>query len=141
MKRTKTNRIIVHHSVSPTTTTVEQIDRWHRDRGYEGIGYHYLITGDGISHIGRPLADRGAHCSQANSDSIGICLAGDNTREAHQWTEEQVRCLLALVDNLRFFYGSLELVGHRDVPGARTECPGVDLTSYLAAFKKDHNIE
>ena len=40
------NAIYIHHSASPKSTTVEQINQWHLDRGWAGIGYHFVINGD-----------------------------------------------------------------------------------------------
>ena len=36
------DKIIIHHSASPIGTTVEQIDQWHKARGWTGIGYHFV---------------------------------------------------------------------------------------------------
>ena len=41
------NKIVVHHSASKQSTTRDQIDRWHKDRGWSGVGYHYVIESDG----------------------------------------------------------------------------------------------
>jgi len=70
--------IIVHHSGVDKNQTVEQIRRYHVDvRGWDDIGYHYVIYRDGSIHKGRPEAIQGAHAFGRNADSIGICLIGD----------------------------------------------------------------
>jgi len=70
-------KIIIHHSASPTSTTVEDIDRWHKARGWSGIGYHYVCLQDGTIENGRPVNKRGAHTLNHNGDSIGICVTGN----------------------------------------------------------------
>ena len=52
------------------------IDRWHKERGFSSIGYHYVIRRDGTLETGRPLNTPGAHVQGHNAHSIGICLAG-----------------------------------------------------------------
>ena len=39
------NRIILHCTATPRGrhVTVSDIDRWHKARGFAGIGYHYVI--------------------------------------------------------------------------------------------------
>ena len=67
----------------------ETIDRWHRERGWSGIGYHYVILNgvvaahgeydakrDGEIQIGRLVDRQGAHCEGHNAHSVGICLIG-----------------------------------------------------------------
>ena len=70
--------IIIHCSaVRPyQTSTAAQIDSWHRARGWNGIGYHYVILRDGTVQPGRPEDAVGAHCVGHNAHSIGICYEG-----------------------------------------------------------------
>ena len=61
---------------------LQDIQRWHLERGWAGIGYHYVIHADGSIYRGRPEGKVGAHAYQdakleANSDGIGICLVGN----------------------------------------------------------------
>ena len=73
------NSIIVHCSDSNIKShdNIETIRKWHVDeRGWSDIGYHYVITQDGVVHEGRPLSRRGAHARGHNVGSIGICLTG-----------------------------------------------------------------
>jgi len=125
------DRLVIHHSASPTSTTLEQIDRWHRDRGFDGIGYHHLIRADGRVLPGRDLSRPGAHAAGHNAHSIAICVAGDNTRPEHAWTAAQKQALVVYVRWFRIFFPSAAVVGHRDLPGAATTCPGVDVRELL----------
>lgn len=74
----KIKEIIVHCSATREGKefTVADIDRWHRERGWKGCGYHYVITLDGRVQQGRPEQIAGAHCSGRNAESIGICYIG-----------------------------------------------------------------
>ena len=72
------NKIIIHCSATPEgkNFTVKQIDACHRQRGFNGIGYHFVIYLDGSIHVGRALAKAGAHCKGNNAHSIGVCYIG-----------------------------------------------------------------
>ena len=48
----KITEIIIHCSATTEGKdfSVEDIDRWHRQRGFNGIGYHFVIYRDGSIH-------------------------------------------------------------------------------------------
>ena len=77
-KRQDTDYIIIHCSATPPSMDVgaKEIDKWHRQRGWRKIGYHYVITRDGDIQEGRELDEIGAHCRGLNSTSVGVCLVG-----------------------------------------------------------------
>lgn len=56
--------IIIHCSATPCGKdfTAADIDRWHRQRSFNGIGYHFVIRLDGTIESGRPIGKPGAHC-------------------------------------------------------------------------------
>ena len=74
----KIEKIIVHCSATKAGQhfTVEDIDAWHRVRGFRSIGYHWVVYLDGSVHAGRPEAEAGAHCKGQNGRSIGVCYIG-----------------------------------------------------------------
>ena len=59
------NLIVVHCSATreDCTLSLEDLDRLHRRRGFNGTGYHYYIRKDGTVHLTRPLERIGAHAS------------------------------------------------------------------------------
>lgn len=122
--RKKTTRLVLHHSASAPSTTKEQVDQWHRERGFAMIGYHYFIEQDGAIKVGRPDWAVGAHAIGANNDSLGICLAGNF--ETAPPTTAQMESLAALIKRMRNLYGNLPVIGHKDVDpaGNPTACPG-----------------
>ena len=90
--------IIVHCSATKAGQdfTATDIDRWHRERGFNGIGYHYVICLDGKLEKGRDVALAGAHCKGWNERSVGICYIGgldENGRPADTRTNAQKRVL------------------------------------------------
>ena len=132
----KIDLIVVHCSATPEnkSSTVADIDRWHRQRGFAQIGYHYVIYLDGTIHKGRPIELVGAHCQGHNSHSIGICyiggLAADNKTPKDTRTSAQKQSLLALLKELRAKFPSAKIHGHRDY--AAKACPSFDATKEYA---------
>lgn len=119
-KRKSTKRAIIHHSASPDVPA-STIHGWHLGQKWAGIGYHFVIRAGGAIERGRPEWALGVHAGPGNTDSIGICLAGNF--EAGKPTPEQMVSLAWLLrDYLMPKYGKLSVIGHRDV--MQTACPG-----------------
>ena len=60
----KIDSIIIHCLATKVGQdfTAADIDRWHRERGFNGIGYHYVVCLDGRLERGRDISLAGAHC-------------------------------------------------------------------------------
>ena len=71
----KIKYIVLHCSATKEGVPfgIEDIDRWHRQRGFRKVGYHYVIEIDGTIRKGRDIAQVGAHVQGSNANSIGIC--------------------------------------------------------------------
>ena len=120
--------IVIHCSTTRATQryTVDDCRRDHRARGFADIGYHYYITRDGVVHAGRPLYQVGAHATGYNSHSIGICYEGGldiRGRPADTRTTEQKETIRKLLERLKEDYPETRVVGHRDLPGVKKDCP------------------
>ena len=124
--------IIIHCSATAEgkSFTVADIDRWHRQRGFDCIGYHYVIYLDGTLHAGRPIQQIGAHCQGHNATSIGVCyiggLAADGKTPKDTRTREQRETLLSLLRKLKAQFPKARIRGHRDF--AAKACPSFDAT-------------
>jgi N-acetyl-anhydromuramyl-L-alanine amidase AmpD len=96
----------------------EELEWYHRSRGFSECGYHYYVRRDGNIVTMRALEKVGAHARGYNSHSIGIAYEGGlNVRgcPADTRTPEQRNSLQLLVSALlRNFPGS-RAVGHRDL--------------------------
>ena len=123
----KITNIIVHCSATPEgkSFTVADIDRWHRQRGFAQIGYHYVIYLDGSVHTGRPIATIGAHCVGHNANSIGVCYIGGLTSDGKHpkdtRTEAQKQSLIALLRQLRAQFPNAVIHGHREMTCKRAQ--------------------
>ena len=123
------DEIIVHCTATPQgmAVSVADIDRWHRQRGFAGIGYHFVVYLDGTVHKGRPVDQAGAHCKGHNAHSIGVCYVGGLDTNGHPTdtrTPAQKETLCNLVTALKKQYPHAKVYGHRQL--ANTACPCFD---------------
>ena len=126
------NKIIVHCTATPEGrhTTIEDVRRWHLDRGWSDIGYHFLIYLDGSVHAGRPVEKQGAHTKGHNKESIGIAYVGGidkvNFKAKDTRTEEQKDALVDMLEYFKIAHPDAVIHGHRDF--ANKACPSFDAT-------------
>lgn len=133
------NEIIVHCTATPEGKdyTVADIDKWHKARGWKGIGYHYVIYRDGSIHQGRPETKIGAHCQGHNDNSIGVVyvggLASNGKTPKDTRTDAQKKSLENLLKQLKQKYPKATIHGHRDF--AAKACPSFDATKEYKYIK------
>lgn len=128
----KINLIVLHCSDSdiPAHDSVEVIREWHLQRGFSDIGYHYVITKDGMVHKGRHDSEIGAHVKGHNANSIGICLAGRHEFTAKQFTSLGHLCQKLCYD---FGLGKTDILGHTELDPHKT-CPNYPHREIIAAW-------
>ncbi|WNX85808.1 peptidoglycan recognition family protein [Agathobaculum sp. NTUH-O15-33] len=118
-RRSETRAVVLHHAEA-SSATVWDINSWHLDRGFNGIGYHYYVRKDGSIYRGRSEWAIGAHAIGANDWSIGVCCEGAYMTET--MPAVQLSALKALLRDIMARNGRLSLVRHKDV--SETDCPG-----------------
>lgn len=125
----KIDSIIVHCSASDFGN-VEIIDGWHKENGWDCIGYHVVIcngtsgTEDGEIQYGRDISEVGAHCYGKNKRSIGICMIGN---ELDDFTNQQLINLSKICIEYMEKYNltTSDIYGHYEFDPCKT-CPGMD---------------
>lgn len=122
---------IVVHCSDTEEGTVESIRLYHMmTRGWDDIGYHFVIYKDGSIFKGRPLGKIGAHVQGANKSSIGICLIGKK-----DFKSEQYQALKNLILTLQDRYSSIRSVkNHYEFPSAIAQgktCPNFNVHEKL----------
>jgi len=134
--------IVIHYSATPIerSYTAADIDAMHRARGFNEIGYHYFIRRDGTVETGRDLSqpgrfEVGAHSQGENSSSIGICYEGGVRAAAPNTgfdsrTPEQTAAMIRLIRELLQRFPGAIVRGHREMPGAATQCPGFNASTW-----------
>ena len=129
----KIDLIVIHCSATRETKSfpVTSLIACHQDR-FGFTGYHYYITRDGQLYQTRHENLPGAHVKHYNQHSIGICYEGGLDKDGKPKdtrTPEQKAALVALLKSLREDYPEAVILGHRDIPGVRKDCPCFDAES------------
>lgn len=141
--------IVVHHTDTAKTTTVQQIAQYHVygerksasgdiiKAQWPGVGYHFIISPDGVIHQCQRESTRSYHVGgDPNDTSVAISLIGrfmtknydgtDRAPEDRVPTPEQLRSAGRLAAWLMQEHKipPEQLKGHRDVWPKATVCPG-----------------
>jgi len=135
--------IVIHYTATPVESdfSAADIDRMHKKRGWKGIGYHKYIRKSGFIEKGRELREQGAHVRGHNHHSVGVCYEGGvyaNSPNVGRDTRtpEQEAAMIRVIRELLDRYPGAQVIGHRDMPGAATQCPGFDAGAWWAEESK-----
>lgn len=131
---TKWKYIILHHTATDIGNAI-LVHRSHNDRGFwYGLGYHFLIDngtlgkGDGQIEVSPRWIKQqdGAHCKAngMNDKAIGIALVGNFNNDSPTPCQLDSAAYLIRLLSQRYQIDSSHIMGHRDVEGASTDCPG-----------------
>ena len=93
--------------------------------GWDGIGYHKVITRSGKVENGRPEYWIGAHVKGKNHISLGVCLIGRDN-----FTKNQFKSLEHVLKKWKKLYPNAKIVGHRDTGKTKKTCPNFDVISW-----------
>lgn len=137
----KIDKLVIHCTATPADMDigVKEVRKWHMDKGWADIGYHFLIRRDGTVEKGRDAETPGAHVEGHNRFSLGVSMAGGCERRGkggplyavNNFTPAQFEALRLLVASLWKKYPTIKITcGHRDLnPGK--ECPSFSVKDKL----------
>ncbi|KPP71098.1 hypothetical protein Z043_110020, partial [Scleropages formosus] len=137
--------VYIHHTLSPRqpchsfqkcATNMRAMQRFHQDdRGWDDIGYSFVVGSDGYLYEGRGWQRRGAHTRGQNSRGYGISFIGDyndmlpSLHSLRLVRERMATCGVGggwLVSNFSWH-------GHRQL--VNTKCPGEALYAEIQGWK------
>jgi N-acetylmuramoyl-L-alanine amidase len=130
------HKIIIHCTATREgdDISVDTIRRWHLNRGWSDVGYHYIIDIKGGIHAGRPIELMGSHTKGQNKYSIGIAYVGgveaDGKTPQDTRTKAQKDSIIRLVKKLKGCYPDVTIHGHNEF--SNKACP-----SYNVQNEKD----
>jgi hypothetical protein len=130
----RVDTVFIHCSASdnPGHDDITVVRRWHIDRGFKDIGYHFFIRASGEVQDGRSLEDTPAAQAGHNTGSIAICLHG---KTLGKFTPAQFNALRDLCHDIQRLYATpLRFRGHREV--AAKSCPVFDYKQVLGLDEK-----
>lgn len=121
-------RIVLHHTAAPASQTPEEIARYHvQNRGYPGIGYHYLVSRGGTIYKCWTATTITACVKQGNSSSLCVCLIGNFTFQPPPSVQWEAALNLVRKLMIAHLIPIEQVYGHRETPTKppqQTECPG-----------------
>jgi N-acetylmuramoyl-L-alanine amidase len=126
----------------------DEIDRWHKARGWKGIGYHFVLDRTRDIAKGRDLNTVGAHVKGHNTGTIGICLVGGQWPDGRwglksdsfsdHFTPQQDAALRKLLTDLCEAHPSINHIkGHNDYTDQKG-CPSFDVNEWLKDEPQKH---
>ena len=131
----KISKLIIHCTATPEGRhhDVADIRRWHLKRGFNDIGYHFLIHLDGTIEEGRNINKIGSHCRGQNRGSIGICYVGGMSKDMKKAkdtrTKQQKDSLVKLMTELIYKHNK-DMTIHALYEYANKACPSFDVSEY-----------
>lgn len=130
INRKHTDAIVVHCADTPSSMDigVAEIRQWHLDKGWDDIGYHYVIRRNGAVETGRDVDAVGAHVRGFNAITVGICLVGGRDG-MFDFTRPQMDSLEGMLMTLTALYPKAAVRGHRDYDNNKS-CPGFDVKEW-----------
>ena len=144
VKLNKWKYIVIHHSATDKGNA-RRFDYFHRKIRHmpRGMAYHFVIgngrgLGNGEVEVGSrwKLQQPGGHLksNKLNQLALGICLVGN--LEKNSPTKKQLESLRALTRYLqtKFSVPRSRVLGHREMKGSHTRCPGRNFP--LRSFRK-----
>ncbi|MDQ0160895.1 peptidoglycan recognition protein family protein [Alkalibacillus salilacus] len=132
-KREAVNHIVRHHSAT-TSGNVNTFERYWRSKGWETGGYHEIILRDGTVQRCYDWNVIANGVKGHNSDSYHICLVGRGS-----FNDEQERIFAERVNTLmdQFELEVSDIVGHRELAGGGTQCPGIDMDAVRSSLSNE----
>lgn len=137
--RRSIHKVYLHCSASdnPKHDNVATMDRWHKQRGWSGVGYHFFIRKNGTIERGRDINKTPAAQGGHNRGTIAICLHG---LAKSKFTKAQFDALTNLCGQIGAAYPHSTFHGHCEV-SAKT-CPVFDYRKVLNLSGNGHlNIQ
>ena len=132
--------------------TAEDVHEWHIDKGYTGIGYHYIITRDGKLQRGRPLNLIGDHAQEFNHNrySIGIAFVGglnastgtknpDRFLSSESFTRSQMDTFTMFCEAFYTVIPAGQAWGHSDVSISNKD-PGFNVQKFVKTVFNKENV-
>lgn len=139
--------VAIHHSGDGGSKDPVEIETKHMTtKGYDDVGYHYMVKPNGDIYEGRYLWLKGSHVEKANTGKIGILLMGDFEPQAIlDWNDDdpfpaQIAAAEKLIKTLKGKFATItKMGGHKDYK-KDTECPGSLLYAKIPGMRTNTGL-
>lgn len=131
--------IVLHCSATPQNTSVQSIERyWKEELGWTAKGYHHIITADGGIVDLQPIELPSNGVAGHNAHSIHISYIGGIDKKGKgldNRTLAQKAAQIILLKKYKALFPGAKILGHRDFPGVKKECPSFSVAAWLKEIK------
>lgn len=127
LKKNEIKLIIIHCSDTPDEENICALDihKMHLEFGWDGIGYHKIISRNGNIENGRPEYWIGAHTFGKNEISLGVCLIGRT-----KFTNMQFNALEDILKIWKTNYPGAKIKGHSEAIKTDKTCPNFNVQNW-----------
>ena len=122
-------KIVIHHTGNATDSTPEQLDAYHKGLGWPGIGYHLCVRQEGRVYYCGDLSTIRYHAGEHNPTTVGIVLTGNFTKY-YPLPSQLAGASRAIAYAKQLIGHPVEVLGHRELPGQATQCPGLSFDGW-----------
>ena len=132
LKHNDIRLLVVHCSDTPDERDLRASDihEMHIGFGWDGIGYHKIITKGGTIENGRPEFWVGAHVYGRNIESLGVCLIGKNN-----FNYKQFNALEKVLKEWKKKYPMAIIKGHNSAITTEKTCPNFNVSDWCKLKK------
>lgn len=138
------DRFTQHHTAGRRPATLQEslnevkfVQDFHQNgRGWNDVGYHFLVDPEGRIFRGRPVEAVGAHVLNDNAGNVGVSFMGTHhPPHNHPVTAQQLDASVRIGRWLQATYGIMPdtYKGHRD--RGQSDCPGDILYAKLETVR------
>lgn len=131
--------IAIHCTATSQLATVASIQRyWKEKLGWKSPGYHFLIESNGKINELLPIDQISNGVAGFNHCTINIAYIGGVDRKMKaidNRTNEQNKTMTELVRKLKLQFPEANVVGHRDFPNVKKDCPCFDVSKWYNIIK------
>jgi N-acetylmuramoyl-L-alanine amidase len=132
--------IVIHCTATPQDTTVASIRHyWRTVLGWRQPGYHIIIKPDGKSVRLLPDEQISNGVAGHNAHSLHVSYIGgvQGGKAVDNRTPQQRVEMARIVQRWLTQHPQAQVLGHRDFPGVRKECPSFDARKWWASVKRN----
>lgn len=128
--------LVIHHSAGPEDQTFNNIDAYHKAKGWKRIGYHQAHRPDGSRWILNADERKTNHIENNNTHFIGhVCIGNYHRKRMSAAMEGSVRAAIMELDERYHF---AHIIPHRWRKA--TACPGDSLVVQLKDLWRDNRL-
>lgn len=125
--------IVIHCSATGHNTKIENIKKyWKETLGWKAPGYHFIIEANGDITKLQPESLPANGVAGYNSMSVHVCYIGgvdEKMKPVDNRTLAQKAALIGMIKELKIRYPKAVILGHRDFPNVKKDCPCFDARS------------